>query len=105
MSTWTLTRRAFLGLLGAAGLTTTVGCPCFYASGAIVFRRSGKGRHVSKAAKKHNANRLYATHDAALNDPAHPGDNSKVVNVTIGRAKYDRLFGSGRMIADLRHEL
>ena len=71
--------------------------------GVLAFRRSGRGRHVSNAAKKHNANRLYATREAALADPAHPGDKSKVVQVVISRSRHNALFADGTPIADLRH--
>jgi hypothetical protein len=79
-----------------------VGCPRPTSNGKIVFRRSGRGLHVSNAAKKQNANRFYRTRNAALGDAPHPGDNSKVVEITISQARFDQLFGGGNSIADLR---
>jgi len=60
---------------------------------------------VSNAAKKHNANRLYATMQSAAQDLAHPGDRSKVVMVTINNAMHRKLFPRGKLVADLRHDL
>ena len=71
-------------------------------NGVVAFGRAGGGRRISNAAKKHNANRLYATSEAALGDPAHPGDNSKVVSVVISRERFDSFFGHGRTVVDLR---
>jgi len=104
MSAWRLTRRAFLGLAASLGVVTTVGCPPPQ-GGVIRFKRSGRGGHVSNAAKAHNANRLYATRLAATLDLAHPGDRSKVVQVTISQTLNQQLFGNGQLIADLRREL
>ena len=90
-----------------AGLTKLIGCSGIDpvaggGGGAIAYRRSGRGRRISNAAKKHNANRLYATAAAANRDRPHAGDNSKVVAVTIPQSKFDRLFAGGRKSADLR---
>ena len=84
---------------------TLVGCPLPPSQSVIVYRRSGRGRHVSNAAKKHNANHLYATEQAALQDLAHLGDRSKVVMVTISSDMYAKLFPNGKLTADLRHDL
>ena len=102
-----LTRRTFLGIATSVGLATTfVGCPTPpQGNGVLVYKRSGRGRHVSNAAKKHNANHLYVTRAAAMLNPAHPGDRSKVVQVMIGRARYDKLFPAGKLTADLRRDL
>ena len=35
------------------------------ANDTVAYRRSGRGRRVSNAAKKHNANRVYSTIEAA----------------------------------------
>lgn len=67
-----------------------------------VFRRSGKGRRISNAAKSHNNNRLYASAHAAQIDPAHPGDNSKVVSYFMSRENFNMLFAGGRSMVDLR---
>jgi len=104
MSAWQLTRRGFLGLAASLGVVTTVGCPPAL-HGVVVHRRSGRRGHVSNAAKKHNANHLYATKLAATLHLAHPGDRSKVVQVTISADRYDKLFGNGSLVADLRHDL
>jgi hypothetical protein len=101
-----LTRRAFLGVSASATALMVTGCPMNnQGQGVVVYRRSGRGRRVSNAAKKHNANRLYKNLLAATLDTPHPGDNSKVVKITINRATYDRLFAGGRTVADLRHDL
>jgi hypothetical protein len=104
MSKQALTRRAFLGVSASATAVMMAGCP-IKGQGVVVYRRSGRGRHVSNAAKKHNANRLYKNLLAATLDAPHPGDNSKVVKITINRATYDRLFAGARTVADLRHDL
>ena len=101
------TRRTFLQFSALAGLTKLIGCSGIDpvtggGGGAVAYRRSGRGRRVSKAAKMHNANRLYATAAAAKRDQPHAGDKSKVVAVTIPQSKYDRLFAGGRQSADLR---
>ncbi len=100
------TRRTFMQLSALAGLTKLIGCsgiePVAGGGGAIAYRRSGRGRRISRAAKKHNANRLYASAAAANRDRPHAGDKSKVVAVTIPQSKFDRLFTGGRKSADLR---
>ena len=101
MSAWQMTRRGFLKLAGAVGLVAAVGCPPA-GCGRYAWKRSSRGQHQSQAAKKHNANHLYATHDAAAADPAHPGDKSKVVFVSISCERYDRLFQYTDTV-DLRH--
>ena len=82
-----------------------LGCPLPQGQSVVVYRRSGRGRHVSNAAKKHNANRLYLTEQTALQNLAHLGDRSKVVLVTISSAMYAKLFPNGKLTADLRHYL
>ena len=101
------TRRTFIQLSALAGLTKLFGCSgidpvAVGGGGAVAYRRSGRGRRISKAAKMHNANRLYATAAAAKRDQPHAGDKSKVVAVTIPQSKFDRLFAGGRERADLR---
>lgn len=99
-----LTRRGFLGVAAGAAALVSVGCPQTPpAQGSITaYMRSGRGKRVSNAAKLHNHNHLYATRAAALADPAHPGDKSKVVSVVISKARYDRLFAGNRQVVDLR---
>lgn len=105
MSLHELSRRAFLALAAATGLLATTGCPRRNGNGVKVFRRSGRGRHVSNAAKKHNANRLYATEAAAMADLPHPGDPSVVVSVIIHRKLHSKLFPGHKIVADLRRDL
>ena len=105
MNTLKMTRRSFLRLASLLGSMTLVGCPLCFNQPVVVYRRSGRGRHVSNAAKKHNANHLYATEHAALQDLAHPGDRSKVVMVTISSDMYAKLFSRGMLSADLRYDL
>ena len=105
MNIWKLTRRTFLGFTTSVGLMAFFGCVLPPGQSVVVYRRSGRGRHVSNAAKKHNANRLYATEQAALLDIPHPGDRSKVVPVTISSEMYNRLFAFNKQVADLRRAL
>ena len=103
MTVWKMTRRTFLSLTASVGLMAFFGCTLPPGQSVVVYRRSGRGRHVSNAAKRHNANRLYATKEAAALDLPHPGDRSKVASVTINYAMYMRLFSGGNLVADLRH--
>lgn len=105
MSLHELSRRAFLSLAAVTGVMATTGCPRRNGNGVKAFKRSGRGRHVSNAAKKHNANRLYATEAAALADLPHPGDKSVVVSLIIPRKLHDKLFPGHKKVADLRHDL
>lgn len=109
-----LNRRSFLRVAVAGGLVgaldwllpsshRVVASPAV--GGVIAFRRSGRGRHVSNAAKKNNANRLYANFQAAALGLAHPGDRSRVVSVVISAYMFDSLFRGGRVCVDLRHDL
>lgn len=70
--------------------------------GRVVYRRSGRGRHVSRAAKRHNANMLYIDEATAAADLAHSGDNSVPVPVTISLLRFNQLFGKDNAKADLR---
>jgi hypothetical protein len=68
-----------------------------------VYRLSSRGKRTSQAAKKHNANKLFATWDAAESNRAHPGDRSRIVQVNISPARYERLFlKPNRDLVDLR---
>jgi hypothetical protein len=101
-----VSRRKFVAIASAAGVVAIAGTACpRRGNRAIAYKRSGRGLHVSNAAKKHNANMLYSTFAAATADMAHPGDNSKVVMVTISRNLHSRLFSFGKTSADLRHEM
>jgi len=99
-----VSRRRFIQAAGTAGLAAALtGCPQPIPDGPVtVFRRSARGRRVSKAAKKHAANHLYSTMQAALFDVAHPGDNCKIVTVTISRNRFNRWFTNNRTSVDLR---
>ena len=66
-----------------------------------VFRRSKGGRRISQAALKRNANLIFRTREAATS-PAHPGDNSKIVEIRISRALFNLYFPGGRTMVDLR---
>jgi len=112
MKAWLVTRRAFLrlGALCAAGGLAGCGVfpiriPILGTDAVYAFKRSGRGRRISNAAKKHNANHVYATYMAALRDPAHRGDRSRIVRITMSRRQYDALFAPGTLSADLRHDL
>ena len=105
MSELELTRRRLLTLTVAAGAAAVLGCPLARAGAAIAFKRSGKGGHISNAAKKHNANRVYATAVAATLDPPHPGDKSKVVPISMSRDRYNTLFRNSRQVFDLRRDV
>ena len=95
-----------LGVGGAVGCEAILLPPIVgEGNGVPAFRRSGRGRRVSKAALKHNANHVYATREAAAADLAHLGDRSKVVEITMNRDLFVRFFADGKMSADLRHNL
>lgn len=74
-------------------------------NGVKAFKRSGRGRRTSNAADSHNASLIYATAQAAADNPPHPGDTSKVVEITINRQLFRKLFANGKTAADLRHVL
>jgi hypothetical protein len=65
---------------------------------------SGRGRRVSQAAKRHNANKLFASADLARRHRAHPGDTSEVVSVQVSPEFHQLVFADGD-IADLRRVL
>jgi hypothetical protein len=108
-----LSRRSFLAL-GAAALAGALGgcadrdfetdaAVTSETGGVTVFRLSSRGRRTSNAAKKHNANHLFTTAAAANGHRAHPGDRSKIVQVTISRERFNSLFTNpARTDADLR---
>lgn len=129
MSPLNLTRRQFCCMAGASGVAALAGCvnigdmggggsgpmpddgggdgsshddTMASGDGVVAFRRSGRGRRISNAAKKQNANRVYATSAAASADAAHPGDRSKIVPVVISRERFDSYFAHGRTVVDLR---
>jgi len=67
----------------------------------VVSRRSSRGRRVSQAVKIKNANLRYKTKNAA-NDPAHPGDTSRIVPIDINQATFQLWFPRGTQVVDLR---
>ena len=108
-----VTRRQFLALGGTAAvllaLPPIAGCgggssSSDRARGLFVYRLSGRGKRASRASKKHNANMLFASREAADAGRAHPGDRSRIVGVNISPARYRLLFViPGRESVDLRH--
>ncbi len=85
---------------GGGGSTTPGGTPIV--ASTVMYRRSTGGKRASNAAKAHAANRLYPTMEAALANPAHPGDRAKVVPLDTTEARWLVLFGRGEQVADLR---
>ena len=67
-----------------------------------VWKLSGAGRRVSQAAKCHNANKVFATPQAADANRAHPGDTSKVVSLDVGPGTWLKHFANGDICIDLR---
>ena len=67
----------------------------------VVYRRSSRGRRASEAVKIRNANLRYKTKNAA-NDPAHPGDTSRIVPIDINQATFKLWFPHGNHVVDLR---
>ena len=105
-----LSRRSFLAAGGAlAAALALTGCGGGGGGGARsggttqIFALSGRGRRISNAAKKNNANKRFRFAWVAASELAHPGDSSYVVPLTVSAAELDRLFGDGRLVADLRH--
>ena len=84
-----------------------MGCPRRrnLGNGVKVYKRSGRGIHVSNAAKLNNANKLFRTAAAAASGRAHPGDKSYVVDLIINKDTFNKLFAGGKTVADLRHDL
>ena len=106
-----LTRREFLAWsTAAAALGVLSGCGGGASTaentpgGLEVYRLSGRGRRISQAAKKHNANKLFSTWADADRNRAHPGDRSRIVRVSISQTEYESLFIiPNRYVVDLRH--
>ncbi len=104
------TRREFLVIGGSVAVGALAGAslraPRAVAGSSpnhVIFRLSLRGRRGSKAAKLHNANMRFATESAAKLHHAHPGDRSRVVQLTVSAAVFQRLFPSpDREVADLR---
>lgn len=105
-----INRRQFLILSGSLALATFIGISCDSDNqgesqeARKVFRLSSRGRRTSQAAKKHNANKLFATEEAANENRAHPGDNSQIVCFTISESRFNDLFDNGNTtVVDLRN--
>jgi hypothetical protein len=107
-----LSRREFFGVVAALTAWGLIGTQrrtqaiIEANAGVMIYRLSLHGRRGSNAAKKHNANKRFATAEAADTHRAHPGDHSRVVPIIIGAAEFDRLFPSPDVtVADLRTTL
>ena len=104
-----ITRRQFLILSGAVTASALLTVTCDGGADTqtgprgtrTVYKLSLRGRRGSKAAKSHNANKLFTTMEAAEMNRAHPGDNSRIVSVLISNARFNKLF-KGNAAADLR---
>ncbi|MDF1700786.1 MAG: hypothetical protein P1V36_06475, partial [Planctomycetota bacterium] len=109
-----ISRRAFLAATTATGMIALTGCGLGEsdlplpgagedaARGLVAYRLSTKGKRASRAAKRHAANKLFATSAAADANRAHPGDKSAIVQVDVSQAAWDRYFGQGNEVFDLR---
>ena len=106
-----ISRRDFIRLSGAAVAVAFVGVSCDGGDGnqsnpdgtVLVYRLSLRGRRGSNAAKKHNANHLFLTPEAADQNRAHPGDNSRIVSIQLSNEKFNELFQDGTIeVVDLR---
>lgn len=108
-----INRRQFLMLSGAVAASAFIGISCDGGGssqtdgggfGSIeVYRLSLRGKRGSKAAKSHNANKLFLTPQAADQNRAHPGDNSRIVSVVLSEQKFNELFDGGALeMVDLR---
>lgn len=68
-----------------------------------VYKLSVRGRRGSRAAKAHNANKLFLTPQAADQNRAHSGDNSRIVSIPLSESKFNELFQGGSLdVVDLR---
>ena len=110
MSKTRLARRDFILLSGSFAAISLIGISCDSESETetqgirTIFLQSARGRRASQAEKKHYANRLYATEDAALADLPHPGARPRIVMVTTSRSRFNELFDNGKsLVADLRN--
>ena len=106
-----ISRRQFIKLSGAVAATAFIGISCDgggstnnNTEGTVeVYRLSLRGRRGSNAAKSHNANKLFLTPQAADQNRAHPGDNSRIVSVILSEQEFNELFDGGALeVIDLR---
>lgn len=110
MSKTKLTRRNFIVLSSSFAAISLIGVSCDSENETetqgtrTVFLLSARDRRASKAEKKHYANRLYATEDAALADLPHPGARPRVVMITTSKSRFNELFDNGSsLLVDLRN--
>ena len=69
----------------------------------VIYRLSLRGRRGSKAARRHNANKRFATQEAANLHRAHPGDRSRIVPLTVSEGFHHMIFPiPTSLVADLR---
>lgn len=69
-----------------------------------MYRWSGHGRRVSRAALSHAANRRYLTVGAAKRDLPYRKSHLRLVQLDVSLSEIFRLFVSRRrLVADLRH--
>ena len=109
MSRTKLTRRDFILLSSSFAAISLIGISCDSENNTetqgtrTVFLLSARDRRASQAEKKHYANRLYATEEAALADLPHPGARPRVVMITTSKTRFNELFDNGaRDVVDLR---
>jgi hypothetical protein len=95
------TRREFLALSSVLAASTLAGIkvraeprnrPKPRRRTFTIYRLSVRGRRGSRAAKIHNANWRFLTKRVANRHRAHPGDNSRIVRLTVSRDEFIRLF-------------
>ena len=83
-------------LLTTAAASTAVlaaACPRPLPRGSVIaWKRCHRGKRVSNAEKKHNANHVYRTKQDAMNDAPHAGARSTVCPITLSRERFDELF-------------
>ncbi len=91
-------------MLAAITLTGTKVYGGLTAEARFAYRLSARGQRGSQAAKKHNANFIFATALAAEQHRAHPGDHSRVVQIVLSVEEFNRLFPTPDVVAaDLRY--
>jgi hypothetical protein len=101
-----ITRRGILAAGGVLALSALAsGCGGGHGGGGSVeiFALSGRGRRISNAAKIHNANKRFLFAWVADANRAHDGDTSRIVSLVVSQDEVKRLFGPGKLVADLRH--
>ena len=111
MAKFNISRRDFIRLSSAVAAVAFIGISCDGGGGnqsssdeaVMVYRLSVRGRRGSNASKKHNANHLFLTPEAADQNRAHPGDRSRIVSIELSNSRFNELFDGGATeVADLR---